>query len=455
LEHLSLAKNQFSGTLPNSWSSLVKVHMLELSSNQLTGNLPDIWSALVNLQILYLDDNQLTGSLPDSWTAFENLEWAALNRNQFTSLPDISGLSHLNYLNVAQNILHFGDIEPNIGIPISGFEYCCQAPIGEPQTLCKLQGEELRLSVTVGGQSNLYQWYKNGAIIQEATSALFVIPAVLPDDAGVYTCQITNTVATALTLTSQPITVSVNGNNNYLDVKVFLEGAYDPALGLMTTKLNTDPQTIPMAQPFNYLPWNYEGFENTPSIPAGIVDWVLVELRDAATPAEATPVTNLAGWPRAFLLKSDGTIVEPDGVSMPNICNPTVSNSLFVVIRHRNHLAVMSASGATLTDGVYSYDFTSGLAQAYGGESGYKILGSDAVMVAGDIDQDGNIFVSDYNNWAAGFGATTGYFIPDLDMDRNVFVSDYNKWAANFGTAFGGSLKAAGAKPRYFSSVPR
>ena len=57
-----------------------------------------------------------------------------------------------------------------------------------------------------------------------------------------------------------------------------------------------------------------------------------------------------------------------------------------------------------------------------------------AVMRAGDIDHDENIFVSDYNRWAAGFGTSSGYLVTDLDMDRNAFVSDYNKWAANFGS---------------------
>jgi uncharacterized protein (TIGR02145 family) len=60
--------------------------------------------------------------------------------------------------------------------------------------------------------------------------------------------------------------------------------------------------------------------------------------------------------------------------------------------------------------------------------------GSKAVMVAGDIDHDEKIFVSDYNSWANRFGVTNGYFISDLDMDKNVFVSDYNKWASNFGS---------------------
>ena len=225
-------------------------------------------------------------------------------------------------------------------------------------------------------------------------------------------------------------------NPKLLNVKVFLEGAYNVATGLMNTELNSGA-LIPLAQPYNVAPWYNVGTENVPSIPADVVDWLLVELRDAANPANSIPATLLPGWPKALFLKTDGTIVDLNGTSLPNLGTSIVANSLFVVICHRNHVAVMSATGATLTGEVYSYDFTSGLAQAYGGARGYKMAGLKAVMITGDIDQDGNIFVSDYNDWATDFGKTSGYFTSDFDMDRNVFVSDYNQWATNFGSTTG------------------
>ena len=239
-----------------------------------------------------------------------------------------------------------------------------------------------------------------------------------------------------------------------LAIKVFLEGAFNPVSGSMNTTLNSSPQTLPLTQPFNGLPWYYTGAETVASIPAGVVDWVLVELRDAVSAASATPSTKLAGWPKAFFLKSDGSIVDLDGTSPPAIGNQTAANNLYVIIRHRSHLAIMSATGASYSSSGYTYDFTTGLTQAFGGAIGYKMAGSKAVMVAGDINHDGNIYVSDYNSWAAGFGATSGYFNMDLDMDRNVSVSDYNKWAANYGLTVDSKIKSAQIKPKYFSCVP-
>jgi hypothetical protein len=81
--------------------------------------------------------------------------------------------------------------------------------------------------------------------------------------------------------------------------------------------------------------------------------------------------------------------------------------------------------------------------------------GGKAAMVVGDIDHDGNIYVSDYNIWAAGFGNTGSYSAADLDMDRSVYVSDYNKWAANFGSTIAIGIKSGLMRPRYFSCIPR
>ena len=96
----------------------------------------------------------------------------------------------------------------------------------------------------------------------------------------------------------------------------------------------------------------------------------------------------------------------------------------------------MAANVVTMSGGIYPYNFSTGIGQAYGGADGYKQIGSSPErygMVAADVDQDGNVFLSDYNIWAVDFGNTPVYYKSDIDMDGNVFLSDYNKWAVNFG----------------------
>jgi hypothetical protein len=88
-----------------------------------------------------------------------------------------------------------------------------------------------------------------------------------------------------------------------LDIKVFLEGPFN---GI---NMNTDLiglNDFPLSQPYNTAPWNYEGTESVISVPANIVDWVLIELRDATAAATATASTRIAR--QAAFLMNDGSI---------------------------------------------------------------------------------------------------------------------------------------------------
>jgi hypothetical protein len=220
-----------------------------------------------------------------------------------------------------------------------------------------------------------------------------------------------------------------------LQISVLLEGPYNGS-DAMYTGLNTS-NLIPLSQPYNNPPWNYGGTEEVITIPPDVVDWVLVELRDADKPENATPATILSGWPKAFFLKSDGSLVDLNG-NPSNMGVQNYTNNLFIVIRHRNHLDVMSSAPLLVSGNTYSYDFTDAVTKAYGGSAGYKQIGDDVYgMVAGDIDADGAIFASDFNSWAINFGLTKIYLPADLDMDGQVFASDFNKWALNFGTNTG------------------
>lgn len=241
--------------------------------------------------------------------------------------------------------------------------------------------------------------------------------------------------------------------NEFLNLTVFLEGSFNSVSNTMNTDLNTN-NLIPLTQPFNTAPWNYAGLENVASIPSGVVDWVLIELRDAATPAAALPATDLTGWPKACFLKSDGSIVDLDGTSLPSIGNQTITNSLFAVVRHRNHVAIMSNVGLINVAGTYAYNFSTAITQAYGGNAGYKQINTGVFgMVGGDVDADGSLLSTDYNIWASNYGLPGIYLNSDLDMDGNVLLSDYNKWAANFGISNIISKGLNGFK--YSSQVPK
>ncbi|NJN33434.1 MAG: hypothetical protein HC817_03425, partial [Saprospiraceae bacterium] len=161
----------------------------------------------------------------------------------------------------------------------------------------------------------------------------------------------TNTANNAATPTTT--TQAVTASSVLVSAKVFLSGNFDPATGLMHDSLRLK-NLIPSAQPYGTL--GYMGAETfTPSVLSAtgsnaIVDWVLVEIRDAATPT--TIVARAAG-----LLQRDGDIVGSDGMTPLSIS--AASGNYFVAVRHRNHLGVMTATAIALSATTTTVDFTS------------------------------------------------------------------------------------------------
>jgi hypothetical protein len=138
------------------------------------------------------------------------------------------------------------------------------------------------------------------------------------------------------------------------DLKVFLQGPWNG------TDMNThllDNGLIPLEQPYVSAPWNYNGTEEVDAIPDDVVDWVLVELRTGL--AASTVEARRAG----FLLK-DGSVVDLDGSSSLSFYSVT-QGDYYIVVKHRNHLAVMSATPQTLSVSSTTYDFTDDIGKAY------------------------------------------------------------------------------------------
>ncbi len=214
----------------------------------------------------------------------------------------------------------------------------------------------------------------------------------------------------------------------YLDLKVFLEGAFTGTS--MDTNLR---QFIPLSQPFDNNPsanYYYEGTESVNEMPLGVVDWLLIELRNAASASLATGETIVAR--QAALLTDNGRIVNTDGSSVLSF-NHFVNQSLFVVIYHRNHLPVMTANPLTESGGIYTYDFTTPAGQAYGTDA-QKNLGSVYGMYAGDANCDNSINISDLADFWLDETGLQGYLNSDLNLDGQSNNIDKNDvWLPNEG----------------------
>jgi hypothetical protein len=208
----------------------------------------------------------------------------------------------------------------------------------------------------------------------------------------------------------KPVQNSITAN-----LKVFLEGPYNGS-GTMTTMLNTN-HLIPLTSDSSYPTATYSYSASVVgSIPdTNIVDWVFVELRNG--PGSETKAAS-----RAAFLKKDGTIVGTDGISPVTFPGLSPGN-YYVVIRHRNHLAIMTASAIPLSSSSALYDFTTSQSQAYGTNAMKDLGGGYFSTYSGDANNDGQVDADD-RAFTWNERNLIGYEHEDVTMDGQVDADD-------------------------------
>jgi hypothetical protein len=194
----------------------------------------------------------------------------------------------------------------------------------------------------------------------------------------------------------------------------------------MSTTLNQSSM-LPNSQPYNTPPWNYNGSESFSSGPnATMVDWVLVELRNATNPQQVIAR-------RAALLKNNGLLLETNGVE-GIFFNNIAAGSYYIVIKHRNHLSIMSAAPVVLSSNSALYNFTTAMNKAYGQNPMVQLASGTYGMIASDGNGDGVVNNADRDDvWIIENGSM-GYLKGDFNMNSGVTVHDVNQfWNINNG----------------------
>ena len=209
LQRLSLRDNDLEGPIPNAIGNLTNLVSLRLDGNRLSDSIPAEIGSLVNLRELQFHTNELYGAIPEGISDLLDLEVFHLFDNEFDSLPNLSNLDSLQYMNISNNKFTFEDIEPNLDSSVS-FTYWPQDSVGESLDTVLLVGSSFSFYLPVGGDSNFYKWKKNGEDIPGAESDTLNIQPISLNDAGAYICEINNTRATELTLYSKPINLIPN-----------------------------------------------------------------------------------------------------------------------------------------------------------------------------------------------------------------------------------------------------
>lgn len=209
-------------------------------------------------------------------------------------------------------------------------------------------------------------------------------------NSGTYTAAITFDVACGSAPTTYDFVVNVLNSVVRLSPKVFLQGAM---LGTTDNLMRDDLRTL------GYLP-NDTPYSDGVSVDGSIfndaaldadniVDWVFIELRDAVTN------TTVIDAQSAFVQK-DGDIVDINGNTELTM-TATTGGSYYIVIKHRNHLGIMTATPIALNTIPINIDFRDGSQATFIKDSGAEAQTSIGMPVgtvgmwAGDANGDNQI----------------------------------------------------------------
>ncbi|MDP5140524.1 MAG: hypothetical protein NWP83_08645 [Spirosomaceae bacterium] len=223
-----------------------------------------------------------------------------------------------------------------------------------------------------------------------------------------------------------------------LDLNVILEGPYNQATGLMSTRYNSQGllpgQTpvsqfgvpTPAGQPYNRSPWNYSGSENVVNYEPTVVGWLLVSVKNQG---------NTILYQTAALLHAD-THVE----FIKDFPELDTTVTYFLQVDHRNHLGVMSATMLPVTNGKIKYNFTASDSYIKPNTPafGQKLIGTKYAMFVGDIDKSSpaqhyDINFADITKLRNNVGLFEQYLDADLNLDADINFNDLIIWRANSG----------------------
>jgi hypothetical protein len=164
-----------------------------------------------------------------------------------------------------------------------------------------------------------------------------------------------------------------------------------------------------------------------------LVDWVLVELRDAADPTHIVAS-------KAALLQRDAEVVDA-GTGSTSLVLAVPAGQYHVAVRHRNHLGIMTAKPLDLTVSPTRVAFDDPAIAVWGDKARVEKSGLTTLW-AGDSNNDGRIIAdgpgNDLNNLLATVLTapgntllnanfiTTGYASSDISMEGASIFSGIN-----------------------------
>ncbi len=394
-------------------SGLTALTSLSLNNNSLSA--VDI-SYSTNLETLTLSGNALTSMDLSNNT---NLTYLNTESNNLSSL-DISNNTALEYLFFSNNNIASIDISNHTALLwlYTGGNLLTNIDVSNNTLLQKLWVNDNQLtSIDIASNTALVEFvcYNNAITTLDASTNVVLewflvndnaltsvnlqngnntnisnftsynnpdLTCVLVDDASYSTTNWTlvdNTTSFNETACSIMYTVAID---------VFLQGAaLNPNTGeenLMRDDLRI-ADYIPTTSPHtDGLTCDATVFDTTGD--NAIVDWVFIELRDATD-------NTIVVASQSALLQRDGDVVDVDGVS--DITFSLDNDTYYVVVKHRNHLGVMTNTVVTLSSNAVNNinfkDATNEITYGTDAQTTFGMPDGVIAMWAGDANEDGQL----------------------------------------------------------------
>lgn len=211
-----------------------------------------------------------------------------------------------------------------------------------------------------------------------------------------------------------------------LQLSAFIEGAFDSNTALMKTDL-LDQNLLPISQPYSAGPFFYFGTETVTAesgFPSNVVDWVLVQIRDAND--QSTVLSQRAGF-----LRNDGKVIDVNGQESLAFEGLDVGTEYYVSLHHRSHIAIVSNSPVSLPNN-FPLDFAFNPSNIQGSGEQVKELGGGFYgLHSGDIDNNSIVNTLDFLIWSQNATDVNVYANYDLDLNGIVNILDFVLWFEN------------------------
>lgn len=271
-------------------------------------------------------------------------------------------------------------------------------------------------------------------IASNETFPQYLSPTVISTAGGSYTAdgyQLDQTLGEPVNAVHDAVGVRLNQGFQQaepvrlrLNMRAFLQGPWDSGSGWMSDALRSAGY-LPMTEPYSALGFQQQGSggERTSATvlatsgPDAVVDWVFLELR--------APLNNtLVIATRNALVQRDGDIVDIDGESAVAFAAP--AGPYFLCVKHRNHLAVLTAMTVPLSPVAVPVDLTDGSTSTFG-TGAQRTVGAVRLSWSGDVTGDGLLKYTGSGNdrdpVLVNVGGTTpnntmnGYHRSDVNLD--------------------------------------